>query len=101
VANLSVSALRRRTVEAKALARMAFADQPSVPDLGEDDPEFWAAIRSLPKRQAQVLALYYLEDRPVAEVADILDMAPGTVKKQLYNGRQSLARRLRIEEDQP
>ena len=27
-------------------------------------PEFWAAIRGLPRRQAQVVALFYLEDRP-------------------------------------
>jgi RNA polymerase sigma-70 factor (ECF subfamily) len=99
VANLSVSAFRRRAVEAKALVRMVLAAQPTVPDLAADDPEFWTAIRSLPRRQAQVVTLYYLEDRPVAEIAEILEMAPGTVKRQLFNGRRSLARRLGIEED--
>jgi RNA polymerase sigma-70 factor (ECF subfamily) len=100
VANLSVSAFRRRVAEAKALARSVSSKPPIVPDLSLDDLEFWRAVRSLPRRQAQVVALYYLEDRAVAEVAEILDMAPGTVKKHLHDGRRALARRLRVEEDE-
>ena len=99
VANLSVSAVRRRVAEAKALARVAaFGERMEVPDLGAGDPEFWAAVRALPRRQAQVVALFYLEDRAIAEVAAILDMSPGTVKRHLHNGRGTLARRLLEEE---
>jgi len=47
----------------------------------------------------QVIALFYLEDRPIAEIADILGMTPGTVKRHLYDGRRGLARRLREEAD--
>lgn len=72
-----------------------------MPDLGAGDPEFWAAVRALPRRQAQVMALYYLEDRSVAQVAEILDVTLGTVKRHLHNGRLALARRLRSEEDEP
>jgi len=99
VANLSVSAYRRRAAEAKALARAAFGERTELPDLGATDPEFWAAVRALPRRQAQVVALFYLDDLPIAEVGDILGMTSGTVKRHLYNGRQALARRLQIEED--
>jgi RNA polymerase sigma-70 factor (sigma-E family) len=99
VANLSVSSFRRRAAEAKALARVPFGHETSLPDLTEGDPEFWAAIRALPRRQAQVVALFYLEDRSVAEVAEILDVTLGTVKRHLHNGRQALARRLRSEEE--
>ena len=99
VANLSVSAYRRRVVEAKTLARMALGYTPALPELSADDAEFWRAVRSLPRRQAQVIALHYLEDRPVAEIAEILGTAQGTVKKHLYDGRQALARRLELEED--
>lgn len=101
VANLSVSAFRRRASEAKALVRVAFGQTTSVPDLAAGDPEFWAAVRALPRRQAQVVTLYYLEDRSAAEVADILQITLGTVKRHLYNGRQALARRLRLEVDEP
>ena len=101
VANLSVSAFRRSLVEAKALVRIALGDRdrPSS-DLPSEDAEFWDAVRSLPRRQSQAVALHYLEDLPVSEVAAILDMAPGTVKKHLFDGRRALARRLRIEEDE-
>jgi RNA polymerase sigma-70 factor, ECF subfamily len=101
VANLSVSAFRRRVAEAKALARIPSEQEGSLPDLGAGDPEFWAAIRALPRRQAQVVVLYYLEDRSVAQVAEILDVTLGTVKRHLHTGRQALARRLRSEVDEP
>jgi len=100
VSNLAVSAFRRRLAEGRAIARIVLRQQPAVDELSADDAEFWRAVRSLPRRQAQVVALFYLEDRPVAEVAEILDMAPGTVKKHLYDGRQTLARRLRCQEDE-
>jgi len=100
VANLSVSAFRRRMVEAKALVRLGVGDRRGLPELLPEDVEFWDAVRSLPRRQSQVVALHYLEDLPVADVATILDMAPGTVKKHLFDGRRGLARRLRTEEDE-
>ena len=100
VANLSVSTFRRQATEARALARVALGRGEPVPDLAAADPEFWAAVRALPRRQAQVVALYYLEDRSVADVADILDMTPGTVKRHLYDARQTLARRLRLREEE-
>jgi RNA polymerase sigma-70 factor (ECF subfamily) len=95
VANLSVSAFRRRAAEARALARLALGRGEAVRDLAAADPEFWAAVRALPRRQAQVVVLHYLEDRSVADVADILDMTLGTVKRHLYDARRTLARRLR------
>ena len=98
VANLSVSVFRRRVAEAKALARIAFG-QAAMPDLAAGDPEFWAAIRALPRRQAQVVALHYLEDRSIAEISEILTVTAGTVKRHLHDGRRSLALRLRSEEE--
>jgi RNA polymerase sigma factor (sigma-70 family) len=97
VANLSVSAFRRRVAEAKAIVRLG-AREP-LPELGADDLEFWRAVRSLPRRQAQVIALHYVDDRPIAEIAVVLQMATGTVKKHLFDGRRTLAHRLRLEED--
>ena len=101
VTNLSVSVFRRRVIEAKALARLALGQVWVLPDLEPPDVKFWRAVRSLPHRQAQVVALHYLEERPVSEIADILGIAPGTVKKHLYDGRQTLARLLEVQEDRP
>src|ERR671937_307180 len=94
VANRSVSSFRRRAAEAKALARAALGHRMELPDLGAGHPEFWNAVRSLPRRQSQVVALFYIEDLAIADVADILDMSPGTVKRHLHNGRLALAGRL-------
>ena len=98
VTNLSTSAIRRRIVEAKALARLTLGERQRAPERAAGDVEFWEAVRSLPRRQSQVVALYYLEDLSVSGVAEVLAMAPGTVKKHLHDGRRALARRLQIEE---
>ena len=99
VANLSVSAIRRRVVETKALARIALGQTPALPELSAESVEFWRAVRSLPRRQAQAIALHYLEDL-LAEVARILGTAEGTVKKHLFEGRKKVVRLLRLEEDE-
>ena len=51
-------------------------------------------MRALPSRQAQCVALLYLEDRPVAEIGEILGIAAGTVRVHLHEARATLARRL-------
>ena len=89
-ANLATSTLRRRLVEARALTRLAArrpaADEPPLPDAG-----FWAAVRRLPKRQAQCVALHYLEDRSTAEVAAVLGISEATVRVHLHRARTELA----------
>jgi RNA polymerase sigma-70 factor, ECF subfamily len=42
-----------------------------------------AALRTLPEAHRQVIALHYLADLPVAEVAETLGCAVGTVKSRL------------------
>ena len=96
VANMSVSLFRRKTREARALARM-HAPEAVLPELPAEDDEFWKAVRALPKRQAQAIALFYLEDRSIAEIAEILDCAQGTVKAHLHKGRGRLAKKLGLE----
>ena len=92
--------MRKRRSEATALVRVAFGERPALTEISADGGEFWDAVRSLPRRQAQVVALFYLEDRPVAEIAEILEIAPGTVKKHLFDGRQALARLLGLGEEE-
>jgi RNA polymerase sigma-70 factor (ECF subfamily) len=99
VSNLSVSRFRKRTTEMKALTRLAgFRNETSVlPALPSEAEEFWATVRKLPKRQAQVIALHYLDDLPVTEIAEILECSPNTVKVHLHKGRKKLADRLGVE----
>lgn len=99
--NRSASARRRAGREERALSRLASRREPDHVDLPEADSELWRAVRALPERKAQTVALFYLEDRPVAEIAEILEVAESTVKVHLHQARLSLARTLGLltEED--
>jgi len=61
-----------------------------VERLAEDDERFWSAVRRLPRRQAQVVALHYGDDRTISDVAEILGCAEGTVKAHLHSARKTL-----------
>jgi hypothetical protein len=54
----------------------------------------WEVVRTLPRRQATALVLYYLADESVAGVAEAMGCAEGTAKAHLHQGRASLARLL-------
>lgn len=96
--NLAVSSLRRRAAEARAMARLGGRRRPLPTELAPRDEAFWRAVRALPARQAQVVALHYLEDRPVADIAAVLECAEGTVKAHLHRARRALAITLREDE---
>lgn len=91
VSNMAVSSYRKRTSEAKALARLAARRQEVIPPMEPADESFWRAVRSLPQRQAQAIALHYLEDMAVADIAEVLDCSPSTAKVHLFRGRKKLA----------
>jgi RNA polymerase sigma-70 factor (ECF subfamily) len=93
VANLAVSRTRRWAAEVRALARLHGLRGKAVV-LPDDGALFWSAVRHLPQRQAQVVALHYLEDRSVEDIGDILACAPNTVKVHLHRARRTLAERL-------
>jgi RNA polymerase sigma-70 factor (ECF subfamily) len=93
-ANLAVSSLRRRLAEVRALARLAGRREVRLDAMPADTADFWRAVRALPTRQAQAVALHYLEDLSVRQIAEVLDCAEGTVKAHLAKGRRALARRL-------
>lgn len=49
-----------------------------------------AAVRALPRRQRQVVVLFYLADMSVADVAAVLGIGTGSVKSHLSDARQTL-----------
>lgn len=99
VANRSVSRVRRSVAELRAITRIA--GRRALPaELPESDAEFWRAVRRLPDRQAQVVALHYLEDRPIADIAAVLGVSPETVKVHLHRGRKALAEALAARADE-
>ena len=56
------------------------------------------AIAALPPDQQAAVALFYLEEMSVAEVAVALDVPAGTVKTRLMHARRSLRETLQGEE---
>jgi RNA polymerase sigma-70 factor (ECF subfamily) len=69
-------------------------------ELAPIDADFWAAVRRLPRRQAQAIALHYLYDMSVTDIALTLGCSRSSVKAHLVRGRTSLARALGIPEEE-
>jgi RNA polymerase sigma-70 factor, ECF subfamily len=90
--NLTWNEHRRRGREDRAIQRVG-EPAPLLPADPVSD-RFWARVRELPDRQRAVVALHYLDDLSVADVADILDCAEGTVKSLLFKARTKLAESL-------
>ena len=63
------------------------------------DEQFWAAVRRLPSRQAQAVALRYVYDYPVVEVARVMQISEGAAKSHLSRGRKSLVQTLGLQAD--
>jgi RNA polymerase sigma factor (sigma-70 family) len=93
-ADFAVSHRRRVSAEARALVRLAAGARPVAAPLEPDSAAFWRMVRVLPRRQAQTVALFYLEDRSTTEIASILECAESTVKVHLHRARNRLARDL-------
>jgi len=100
VVNLATSSWRRRVREARALGRI-WRRRTTVDELTTGDDELWVAVRALPARQAQCVALRYLEDRSIRDIAAVLGIAEATVRVHLHTGRKTLAARFdeTVEED--
>lgn len=88
--NLAIGKKRRFASEAKALLRLG-PPAAEAPEQRRGDPAVWAAVDQLPPRQRAVIALHYLEDRPVAEIAEILDCSVSAATSNLHKARTNLA----------
>lgn len=65
-------------------------DEPATED-DLPDVDLARAVASLPAQQRAAVALFYLEDLPVDEVARLLEVSPSTVKQHLHRARARLA----------
>ena len=94
VVNRSRSTLRHRAVVTRHAAREAAPH----PHPGADEAALATdrrdavldAMRELPDRQREVLALRYYLDLSEAEIAEALGIAPGTVKSHASRGAEAL-----------
>ncbi len=91
--NLATSRFRKLQSEAKALARLAGASSASSELIPVGD-SLWNEVRRLPKRQAQVVVLTYVEDLSSEQTAAVLEISPSTVRKHLSRARRTLEERI-------
>jgi RNA polymerase sigma-70 factor (ECF subfamily) len=89
--NRARSRWRTRSAEQRAFERLALLrwSGPSE-EPAPLEARVVRALQSLPAQQRKVVALHYLMDLSVAEVASYLGLTDGTVKTHLYRGRVAL-----------
>jgi RNA polymerase sigma factor (sigma-70 family) len=88
VVNLGRDALRRHDVAQR------IRHEPPTP-LGEPElDETWAIVRSLPDRYRIVLALRFYEDLSEREIAEAMQVRPGTVKSLIHRGLERVRKEL-------
>lgn len=59
-----------------------------------EEQEFWDEVKSLPRRQREVIVLRYVDDLSTSQIADVLDISESSVRTHLQRGREILARRI-------
>ena len=99
--NRATSTVRRRIVEAGALVRLS--SRPDVVPMSEPSAEtewLWSAVRSLPRRQRQVVALHYVERLTLDEIAATLEISKASANTHLRRARATLSRRINKEDQQ-
>lgn len=78
----------RRQLERRMLRRVGRRHESPPATLAV---EVWDAVRALPRREREAVALRYLGGLTEPKVAEALGLAPGTVARLLHDGRRRLA----------
>jgi RNA polymerase sigma-70 factor, ECF subfamily len=91
--NRAISRHRRAVVAAKGLLRLRSEARLSI-ELVDRDWELWSHVRSLPARQAQMVALVYAEGLTMEAAAEVLGISAATAKSHLARAKHRLEREL-------
>jgi len=95
--------LRRPHVPVHQLAGLpaggAGADPEEAAAAGQRHARLLRQLEQLPHTQRTVVYLFYWLESPVAEIAELLELKPDTVKSHLHRARQRLAGHLAQEPD--
>jgi RNA polymerase sigma-70 factor (ECF subfamily) len=93
---VAMDRLRRqyvRTEDATAVIE-DLAVQEADTDLEADLAALEAGMHSLPLREREMLALFYLRELTIEQIAALLEVPQGTVKSRLFRARQLLRQSL-------
>jgi DNA-directed RNA polymerase specialized sigma24 family protein len=69
---------------------LSASEGPKVPGPDTRPVDIATALRQLPFRQRQATILYYWGDLPTVAVAELMDVAEGTVRAHLAAARKTL-----------
>lgn len=96
VVNLCRGRMRRTRIEHRVNALVHRDDPVAGWEAARSDVslDLWNAVMALAERQRAAVVLFYLEDLPETEVADLLGCSVGTIKSQLSKARAHLGRAL-------
>ncbi len=92
---LAVKAQRRERMREVLERDTSGPRVPNAPDV-----DLANALQQLPLKQRTCVLLFYYEDRPIAEIVDILGISEGSVKVHLHRARERLATLLGEEVDE-
>ena len=92
---LAVKAQRRERMREVLERDTSGSSGPKAPDV-----DLANALQRLPLKQRTCVLLFYYEDRPIAEIVDILGISEGAVKVHLHRARERLASLLGEEVDE-
>jgi RNA polymerase sigma-70 factor (sigma-E family) len=90
--NGAISAARRAWRREHPMERLPESAVSGMERVVDDRADLWPLVQQLPPRQRAVVVLRYYEDLSEAEIARVLDCAPGTVKSQASDALRSLRR---------
>lgn len=98
----AITARQRRTPVERSLDERAADDGRGPAELFERQTERSAvrdALRDLPDDQRETLELVFFHGLSGPEAAEVLGIAPGTVKSRLHRAKSALERALRLREN--
>ncbi len=88
------SLMRRREAAAAAEVDELAPAAPPATELPDEVLQLRAVISRLPPDQRELLHLYYELGRDIGEIAEVLEIPPGTVKSRLFSVRETLKQQL-------
>ncbi len=92
--NLALSQRRRLANETRAKLKLGTGRPRQLPPSAAEHRAVWDAVATLPGKQRAAVALRYLEDRSIDEIADVLEIAPSTVRVHLHRAAGALREQL-------
>lgn len=100
VLNRCRSWVRRQATQRAARPLMLVRDRQESPEetvLGRDEVgSLVAAMRSLARRQREVLACRFVLELSIAETAQLLELSEGSVKTHTHRGLKALQKRIEV-----